>query len=241
MILVLMLGLAGAAASVADAERAFAAKAARDGQWTAFRATATDDAIMFVPERVNAQSWLRGRADPPKPVAWAPAATATACDGSMAVTIGAFREPDGTTGRFAKVWRRQADGGWKWALDQGAPARVKPPEELKQRVVKPDCANAAKARGRELSPLETLVIMGAPVPPGSSLQAWPQTDESPLPPGSSLQAWLQTDELPLLAHGKSDDATLQWAIRGNQTGKRRLVAWLWDGRSLAEVFTQDVP
>ena len=39
-------------------ELAFARAAREDGQWTAFRAFAADDAVMFVPEPVNARDWL---------------------------------------------------------------------------------------------------------------------------------------------------------------------------------------
>ena len=41
-----------------DAERGFAVRAQRDGQWTAFRATADADALMFVPQPVKAQELL---------------------------------------------------------------------------------------------------------------------------------------------------------------------------------------
>ena len=49
-----------------DAERAFAADAQQRGQWTAFRATATEEAVMFVPQPVNAQAFLKdeGPAEP---------------------------------------------------------------------------------------------------------------------------------------------------------------------------------
>jgi hypothetical protein len=40
---------------VISAELAFARLAQEKGQWTAFRQTATSDAVMFVPQRVRAQ------------------------------------------------------------------------------------------------------------------------------------------------------------------------------------------
>ncbi len=55
----LALLLIGAApATAADAERAFAASAQTQGQWTAFRAFADAEAIMFTPQPVKAQAWL---------------------------------------------------------------------------------------------------------------------------------------------------------------------------------------
>lgn len=230
MMIGLLLGLVASTATVGDAERDFAARAARDGLWTAFRATAVDDAIMFVPELVQAQGWLRGRVDPAKAVSWVPAVTVTACDGSLAATTGPSRFSGGATGRFTTVWKRQADGGWKWLLDQGVAAPAKLPlEQQKTRVVTPHCADSANARERAWAGLEMLVMMGAPGPRHEP------------PPGSSASAILQTDELPLLASGRSDDATLQWAIRGNQQGLRRFVAWVWDGHSFTEAFRQDTP
>ena len=52
------------------AEIAFARLAQDKGQWTAFRETAHPDAVMFVPERVRAQSWLKTQTDPAEAVKW---------------------------------------------------------------------------------------------------------------------------------------------------------------------------
>jgi hypothetical protein len=103
-----------------EAERAFALMAQTDGQWTAFRAFAAPDAVMFVPGEVNAQQWLAGREDPPVPVMWWPGAAWLSCDGRLAVTTGPWvRDGGRLRGFFTTVWQRQADGGWKWLLDHG--------------------------------------------------------------------------------------------------------------------------
>ncbi|WP_084582813.1 hypothetical protein [Sphingomonas azotifigens] len=102
-----------------DAERAFAAAAQAEGQWTAFRRFAAADAVMFVPEPVNAQGWLKDRKDPPKSVRWWATDSYVACDGSMAVNSGGWTLPDGSGGYFSTIWRREAEGGWKWTLDHG--------------------------------------------------------------------------------------------------------------------------
>lgn len=104
---------------VVAAELAFARAAQQDGQWTAFARFATGDAVMFVPEPVNAQSWLRGRANPAQAVKWQPHEVWSSCDGSLAVTRGAWQRPDGSQGYFTTVWERQGDGDYKWVLDQG--------------------------------------------------------------------------------------------------------------------------
>ena len=106
--------------SVITAELAFAHLAQTKGQWTAFRETATADAEMFVPQRVNAQSWLKGKADPAVSVKWQPHEVYMSCDGSYGVTRGAWQGPK-ATGHFTTVWQRQKDGGYKWVLDQGDP------------------------------------------------------------------------------------------------------------------------
>ena len=113
------------ASAFVAAELAFARLAQERGQWTAFRATAAPDAMMFVPGRVRAQDWLRGRADPPAAVRWQPHAAFVACDGSAAATTGAAQWPGaGPTaghGLFTTVWARQPGGDLRWVLDHGAP------------------------------------------------------------------------------------------------------------------------
>ena len=74
--------LAAAAPTAIDAERAFAADAQKLGQWSAFRKYATDDALMFVPQPTNAQSFLKDRKDPPVAVFWWPGRSYVSCDGS---------------------------------------------------------------------------------------------------------------------------------------------------------------
>lgn len=119
MILALLLAAAAPETAV-DAERAFAADAQTEGQWTAFRQYAAPDGIMFVPEQVNAQQWLKGRADPQQAVIWWPAQAFVSCDGKTAVTTGPWTRNGGKLkGYFTTVWQRQADGRWKWLLDHG--------------------------------------------------------------------------------------------------------------------------
>ena len=103
-----------------DAERAFAADAQKLGQWTAFRKYAADDAVMFVPEQINAQAWLKDKKDPAVSVFWWPGRSYVSCDGTIAVNTGPWvREWGKQVGYFTTVWKRQADGGWKWLLDHG--------------------------------------------------------------------------------------------------------------------------
>lgn len=107
--------------AVVAAEIAFAKLAQEKGQWTAFRSTATKDAVMFVPQMVAAQDWLKGKADPAKSVTWQPHQVWSSCDGSLAVTRGAWQGADNTAGYFTTVWQQQKDGKYKWVVDMGEP------------------------------------------------------------------------------------------------------------------------
>jgi len=107
--------------TVVAAELAFARAAQEKGQWIAFAEYATEDAVMFVPAPVNAQDWLKKRPNPPQAVRWQPHEVWSSCDGSLAVSKGAWQRPDGSVGYFTTVWERQAKekDGYRWVLDQG--------------------------------------------------------------------------------------------------------------------------
>lgn len=119
MILALLLAASEPQTAI-DAERAFAADAQKLGQWTAFRKYAADDAIMFAPQQVNAQEFLKPLKDPPTSVFWWPGKSFVSCDGSYAVNTGPWvRQYGKAVGFFTTVWQRQADGSWKWIYDGG--------------------------------------------------------------------------------------------------------------------------
>lgn len=120
-------------------EIAFARMAAEKGQWTAFRKFAADAAVMFAPQPVPAKTFLKGRKDPPKAVAWQPYQVWMSCDGSLGVTKGAWQRPDGSVGYFTTAWARQKDGGYRWTMDQGdtLAAPLAQPDFLEARVA--DC------------------------------------------------------------------------------------------------------
>ncbi|HEY6816860.1 MAG TPA: hypothetical protein VI168_15085 [Croceibacterium sp.] len=108
-------------AAVIATEQAFARAAQEQGQWTAYAEYAADDAIMFAPQAVRAQDWLRGRADPPQAVSWQTHEVWSSCDGSLAVTRGAWQQADDSVGYFTTVWAQQErrGAGYRWVLDQG--------------------------------------------------------------------------------------------------------------------------
>ncbi len=106
------------------AELAFARLARDKGQWTAFRETAADDAVMFVPQRVLARDWLKGKPDPAQAVSWQSHAVYVSCDGNSGATTGAWQKgPE--FGYFTTIWRRDPrKGEMRWVLDHGADLAV---------------------------------------------------------------------------------------------------------------------
>lgn len=136
MIGVLLLAVA-VSGTVVEAERAFAALAQEKGQWTAFRATAAPDAIMFLPRASSAHAFLKDRKDPPRSVRWWPNKAWQSCDGALAVTTGGALWPDGRHGWFTTVWQKQPDGGWKWLLDHGGFTEKPRPAVPQVPVIKP--------------------------------------------------------------------------------------------------------
>ncbi|MEO9600209.1 hypothetical protein [Parasphingorhabdus sp.] len=115
--------------AVVKAELSFARLAQEKGQWTAFRETAADEAIMFTPNLVNAQQWLKSKADPAQAVDWQPHKIYMSCDGSVGVSTGAWQSAKGATGHFTTIWHQEGFGErkpgkeveWKWIFDDGLP------------------------------------------------------------------------------------------------------------------------
>jgi hypothetical protein len=138
---------------VIAAELAFARLAQEKGQWTAFAETSTDEAVMFVPQPVNAHEWLRGRANPAQAVRWQPHQVWSSCDGTLAVTKGAWQRADGTVGYFTTVWERQRDGEYKWVMDQG--------DGLEQALAAPEFVGAVAADCATRPVAEAIAAVGS--------------------------------------------------------------------------------
>ena len=142
---------------IVKAELAFARLAREEGQWTAFRETATEDAVMFVPNLTNAQQWLKGKTDPKEAVDWQPHKITMSCDGSMAVSTGAWQAANGTTGKFYTIWQKQnaedrrvrgKEAEWKWVFDHGIP--------VKDPIAEPDFVETKVASCAGDPPLEVV-------------------------------------------------------------------------------------
>jgi len=140
---ILFLLAATAPQTAADAERAFASMAQTDGQWSAFRRFAAEDAVMFTPQPVRVQEFLKDRADPPAALMWWAADSFVACDGAAAVNTGPWMRPRGdAAGYFTTVWQRQTDGGWRWTMDGGDDLASPRPAGDAPRVHRASCAGS---------------------------------------------------------------------------------------------------
>lgn len=136
--------------AVVAAELAFARLAQEKGHWTAFLETSTSDAVMFVPQPVNAHEWLRRQSNPAEAVRWQPHQVWSSCDGTLAVTKGAWQRPDGSVGYFTTVWERQRKGEYKWVMDQG--------DTLPEPLAAPDLIDATAATcGSQPTPPATVL------------------------------------------------------------------------------------
>src|SRR5437773_5162523 len=112
---------------VRAAEASFArTMAARDH--AAFAAHLASEAVFFGANDVLrgrtavAAGWKRFFDGPTPPFSWEPAQVEVLDSGTLALTSGPVRDPQGRqTGVFNSVWRRDGNGSWKIVFDKGCP------------------------------------------------------------------------------------------------------------------------
>lgn len=112
--------------TVVETERAFARTATEKGVRDSFLAFIADDGILYRPGPVKGKEWLAARPARPGLLTWQPSYADISAAGDMGMTTGPWEfrpkgpedEPAGF-GQFATVWRKQADGSWKFAIDIG--------------------------------------------------------------------------------------------------------------------------
>jgi ketosteroid isomerase-like protein len=114
-----------------------------------------DDGLLFRPGAVNGKKWMLEHPLPPsdkKPLlAWQPAYAGMAASGDMGFTTGPWEakadindeKPQGY-GHFVTVWKKQADGSWKFVVDlgishpqSGGPLTLWTPAETPNKEFKP--------------------------------------------------------------------------------------------------------
>ena len=111
-------------------EQAFSKMAEEKNARDAFMAFIADDGLLFRPGAVNGKKWMIEHPVPPsdkKPLlAWQPKFAGMAASGDMGFTTGPWEskadikdeKPQGY-GHFVTVWKKQADGSWKFVVDLG--------------------------------------------------------------------------------------------------------------------------
>jgi ketosteroid isomerase-like protein len=115
---------------VVDAERVFARAAGSDGATAAFLRYSAPDALLFQPGPTPARAALAAKPLPPVPLIWWPVYAGIAESGDLGFTTGPFAAGSGARkghGWYFTIWRRQADGSWRWVLDHGPPTREAAP------------------------------------------------------------------------------------------------------------------
>ena len=146
-------------------EQAFSKMAEEKNTRDAFMAFIADDGLLFRPGAVNGKKWMIEHPVPPsdkKPLlAWQPAYAGMAASGDMGFTTGPWEakpdikdeKPSGY-GHFITVWKKQADGSWKFVVDlgishsqSGGPQTLwTPSDSSKQQKFKPvDVTSARKS------------------------------------------------------------------------------------------------
>jgi len=146
-------------------EQAFSKMAEEKNTRDAFMAFIADDGLLFRPGAVNGKKWMIEHPVPPpkdtdkKPLlAWQPAFAGMAASGDMGFTTGPWEakedikdEKPQAYGHFVTVWKKQADGSWKFVVDlgishpqSGGPQTLwQPPDTNKTSSFKPVDVSAA--------------------------------------------------------------------------------------------------
>ncbi len=111
------------AAPVEAAERAFATDGLALGIRGSFLRHMADDAIVFAPGPVNAREFYEKRPGTNEPkLFWWPQRVVIARSGDLGLSLGPWSIDDKRGGYYATIWRKGADGVWKWVYDGGAQA-----------------------------------------------------------------------------------------------------------------------
>jgi ketosteroid isomerase-like protein len=112
--------------SLVEAERGFAGMSVAKGTRAAFIENLADDSVLFHPGPVNGKKWWSERQPRPGVLSWQPVFADVSSAGDMGYTTGPweFREKSledkpVAHGQFVSIWKRQADGTWKVAVDLG--------------------------------------------------------------------------------------------------------------------------
>lgn len=256
------------ASHIVAAERAFAADTLTMGVDGSFLKWSAAEAIMIAggaPRPAHESLDPAAVFDPAAPslVRW-PDWAGISKSGDLGFTTGGMEVGGVRTGHYFTLWKRQADGGWKWVYDGGvgatavgAPGSDTEPLLLPTSVLEsssPDAAlsevrtveavlAASALRDQKQAHLSLLARDGrlhvAPLPPAIGADAFP----------AALDAWPQSFEFSApFGGGSSDAGDLVWTYgralwTHDETPRAGHYVHLWQKRSMGWVlvFAQIVP
>lgn len=112
--------------AVINAERAFSKKSVETNSKEAFLAFIADDGVLFRPDPMPGREALQQRPTPNFVLEWWPIHADIARSADLGWTTGPYvisnpGKEDKAYGHYATVWRKQADGTWRFVTDVGAP------------------------------------------------------------------------------------------------------------------------
>jgi ketosteroid isomerase-like protein len=150
--------------AMVETERAFARTSEEKGTREAFDAFIADDGILFRPTPVFGKKWMQEHPLPPSPtrsvLSWQPIFADVSRAGDLGYTTGPWqflKDQDGKPtafGSFMTVWKKQANGSWRFVLDlgisnpapKGAAAMFEPGDsQIKGKIEKADHESARSA------------------------------------------------------------------------------------------------
>src|SRR5258706_3448360 len=112
--------------SLVAAERAFSALSVQKGIKPSFLAYLAPDAVVFRPTAMNGPKTIAARPAPTATLVWEPAYAEISSAGDLGCTTGPWEmHPMGLASapvafvHFISVWKKQADGAWRVAVDIG--------------------------------------------------------------------------------------------------------------------------
>jgi ketosteroid isomerase-like protein len=106
-----------------QAERAFAKKSMETNSRDAFLAFIADDGVLFTPDPTPGKAVLEKRPVPDFTLDWWPTYSDISRSGDLGWNTGPYvleRNGRPVYGTFSTVWRKQADGSWRFVADLGA-------------------------------------------------------------------------------------------------------------------------
>ena len=186
--------------TIVATEIAFARAARDEGQWTAFAEYAAPGALIHGNGGViEAAPWLATQSNPAEAVQWGVRSVLMSCDGSLALSQGHYRDPNGIVGNYVTVWQRQPDRSYRYLYDVGGPDVPQPPP-------RPDFDDGD-------------IVVTAIDSVKGLIATCPRADEPiPAPPTTSAVAQRPQDVR------QSSDGTLRWRFEHRGDGEKYVVA-----------------